>query len=546
MQTEIKELGEFRDTMRRFVGSYRELPVSTRATCPKCHRVVPAEFRRHKSQVVLAFNCPHCGEQPPIVHDDAIWTNRASDLPGSATETFSGCRIRPVSRRLPRTVETLCPECGAIIPGRYFVQDSAVWIEKTCPDHGYFRDRINSDVKLFAKASWWSFEEHAGLEFPHVTDGKNCPSDCGLCNQHLSGPCLAQIDLTNRCNMKCPICFANANAQGYIWEPDYNEIVRELKVLRAMKPHPTTAIQFTGGEPTIHPDFLKIISAARDMGFSYIQIATNGITLSDENFARQCRDAGLHTLYLQFDGVGDEAYKETRNYPGIWSKKLAAIENARKVGMKVCLVPTIVKNINDEQVPKILDFAFRNVDVISGISWQPVSFTGRMSVEELQTHRYTLGDLAHDMAKCSNVVPMRDIMPLSIVVPLSNMLEAITDNPKVRPSCHPDCAMGTYFIVSPSGQAWPFPAVLDVEGLFAGMNVLANKIKAAGRTANFFDKLRIVWLFMKNWRWKTAPKDIKISLLMRSIMGMVDKRIGRGKGSEKNYRTLLSAGMHFQ
>lgn len=546
MQTEIKELNEFRSSMRRFAEMYRELPVSTRATCPKCRNVVPAEFRRHKSQVVLAFDCPACGPQPPIVHDDSIWTHRVSDISGSANETFSGSRIRPVSRRLPRTVETLCPECSAIIPGRYFVQDSAVWIEKTCPEHGYFRDKINADVQLFAKASWWSFEEHAGLEFPQVTGGESCPGDCGLCNQHLSGPCLAQIDLTNRCNMKCPICFANANAQGFTWEPDYDEIVRELKVLRAMKPHPTTAIQFTGGEPTIHPDFLKIVSTARELGFSYIQIATNGITMADEDFARKAHEAGLHTLYLQFDGVGDEAYKETRNYPGIWAKKLLAVENARKVGMKVCLVPTIVKNINDNQVPKILDFAFKNIDVISGISWQPVSFTGRMSVEELEKHRYTLGDLAHDMSKCANVVPMRDIMPLSLVVPISNLLEAVTGNTKVRPSCHPDCAMGTYFIVSPSGQAWPFPAVLDVEGLFAGMNKLANRIKAAGRTANFFDRLQIMHLFMKNWRWKTAPKDIKIPLLMRSIMGMVDKRLGRGKGGEKNYRTLLSAGMHFQ
>jgi uncharacterized radical SAM superfamily Fe-S cluster-containing enzyme len=185
------------------------------------------------------------------------------------------------------------------------------------------RDRISPSATLFTKAAWWNFEEHPGQKYPQVKGAKHCPSDCGLCNQHLSAPILAQIDLTNRCNMRCPICFANANASGYVYEPDYDEIVREMQVLRDMRPTVTTAIQFTGGEPTIHPDFLKIIAKTKEMGFSHIQIATNGIRMADPEFARQAAEAGLHTLYLQFDGVGEEAYRETRNFPGIWEKKLA-------------------------------------------------------------------------------------------------------------------------------------------------------------------------------------------------------------------------------
>jgi len=535
-----------REHMRRFSELFRDPPVETNATCPRCNEVVPAKFERNGKQIVLRFDCttPRCAPDP-IVHHDVIWTEIDSEWADSKTHTYLGSRIRPVLRGLPRTVETLCPECSATIVGRYFVRDGAVFIEKTCPDHGYFRDKINSDVLLYSKAAWWSFAEHGGCKHPQVTGAKNCPTDCGLCNQHLSSPVLAQIDVTNRCNMNCPICFANANAAGYTFEPDFAEISRQLQVLRDMKPTPTTAIQFTGGEPTTHPDFLKIVSCARDMGFSYIQIATNGIKLADEEFARQAHAAGLHTLYLQFDGVGEEAYRETRNYPGIWAKKLAAVENARKVGLKICLVPTIVKNVNDNQVLDILQFAVDNIDVVSGISWQPVSFTGRMSVEDLETHRYTLGDLANDLGKREGIEPLRDFFTIGITVPLSNLLEAITGNPKIRASAHPDCAFGGYFLVSPDKKVYPFPAVIDVQGMFCEMDEHARRIKRKGKFT-WCDKIRLYFMFRRHWKKDGAPPDLTIGKFVRTLMGMVDKKVGRGAGEKLNYRSLLCAGMHFQ
>ncbi len=538
------QLSQYRESMRRFSAQYASLPVKFQATCPTCRKVVPAVFDREGEQVVLTYACPQCGPRKEV-HHDAIWTNLASDFPGSAAETFCGSRVHPVIRRLPKTVETLCPQCSAIILGRYFVQDGAVWIEKSCPQHGYFRDKINSDVLLYSKAAWWTYEEHAGQQHPQVKGGKDCPSDCGLCNQHLSSPCLAQIDLTNRCNMRCPICFANAGVAGYVYQPPFEEIIRQLQVLRDLRPIPCTAIQFTGGEPTIHPDFLRIVSAARDMGFSHIQIATNGIRMADYDFAKQAHDAGLHTLYLQFDGVGDQPHRETRNYPGIWQKKLDTIANCRKLGLKVCLVPTILKGINDDQVGEIFKFAVENIDAVSAISYQPVSFTGRMSVEEVARHRYTVGDLAHDIAKASGAVPLRDMFPLSVVTPLSQILEALTGKPKIRPTSHPDCAMGTYFLVSPDGQAYPFPKVIDIEGMFSEMNRIAADIRRRGR-ANFLDKWRTYRMFKRHFRLENAPPGLTVKRFIRSLHGLVDKHVGRGKGEKATYKTLLCAGMHFQ
>ena len=535
---------EHRQAMARFADSFASLPVSTQATCPTCQEVVSAVFEKLGRQVVLTFKCDRCGPGREV-HHDAIWTDLGSDVPGSAAKTFSGVRIRPNQRRLPRTVETLCPECSAVVVGRYFVDDDKVWIEKSCPDHGHVRDCISSDALLYSKTAWWSYEEHPGLERPHVTDGQRCPSDCGLCNQHQSTTCLAQIDLTNRCNMQCPICFANAGVTGTVSELTYDEAVDMLRTLRGLDPTPATAIQFTGGEPTVHPDFLRIVSAARDMGFSHIQIATNGIRMADMAFAQQAAQAGLHTLYLQFDGVGEEAHRQTRAFPGIWEKKLAAIENCRQLDLKVCLVPTVLKGVNDDQVGPILHFAAEHIDVVSGISYQPVSFTGRIDESQRRAQRYTLGDLAHDIADASGAVVMRDMYPLSIVVPLSQMLEALTGKTKVRSSSHTDCAWGTYFLVSPSGQLVPIPQVVNVEGMFTDMNRLAAKIRRRGRPI-WLDKWRAFRIFKRHWNDQAAPEDLTVKRFARSLTGMIDKGVGRGESEKLNYKTLLCAGMHFQ
>lgn len=555
------DLDAFRGGIRRFAGDLASLPVDTEATCPSCRKIVPATFERAQGAggapgeaaaeaagpVTLRFDCPACGTRRQV-HHDAIWTQAASDFPGSAEKTFSGARVHPALRGLPRTVETLCPECAAAIVGRYFVEDGAVFIEKSCPEHGYSRDMVNSDALLYSKASWWTFEEPRGHQKPQRHSQGTCPADCGLCGQHLSGSVLAQIDVTNRCNMRCPVCFANAGASGVVVEPPFEQLVRQMQVLRDFRPLPCTSIQLTGGEPTIHPQFLRIVKQARDMGFSHIQMATNGIRMADAGFAAAAAEAGLHTLYLQFDGVGEEAHRATRAYPGIWEKKLACLENCRKLDLKVCLVPTIVRGINSDQVGNIFRFALENIDTVSAISYQPVAFTGRIDHEQRAAQRYTLGHLAHDIAAASGASALRDMYPLSIVAPLSQMLAAVTGKPKITPSCHPDCAFGTYFLVSPDKKAYPFPRVIDVEGTFCEMNGIAADIRRRGVEGRigWLDRLRILRMFRRHFRPDAAPPGLTVKRFMQSLQGLVDKSVGRGEGEKHTYKTLLCAGMHFQ
>ena len=539
-----RQLNELRQAMPRFCAGGHTLPVSTKSLCLSCDEIVEARFELVEGQVVLTKDCPNCGPYSEA-HYDTIFTEARSDRPASVQKTFSGTPIRPILRGLPRTVETLCPQCCAILIGRYFAADGKVFSEKTCPEHGYFRDCISSDVRLYLKASHWSFEEGPGQQFPRVRDAHHCPSNCGYCNQHVSSGVLSQIDLTNRCNLSCPICFANASSTGRVCEPSYEQVVELLQQLRELRPVPATAIQFTGGEPTLHPDFLRILSQARAMGFSHVQAATNGLTLADPEFARQCAEAGLHTIYLQFDGVGEKAYQAVRGR-SLWDQKLACIANCGQFEIKVCLVPTIIKGTNDDQVEKILKFAIENVDAVSGISYQPICFTGRIDQQQREQQRYTLGDLAHDISKAlENCKVYRDLYPLSIVKPLSSLLQAVQQAPKITCNCHPDCSLGTYLLVNSDGKAYPFPLVFDIEGLFTQMNSLAKRLAAKGKI-NWLDRLAIYRLFRRHLRKEGCPSDLSVRKFIRALMGMVDKSKGRGSEGKKTYRTLMAAGMHFQ
>jgi len=544
------QIDRFRVRMRKIEQSRFVLPCDTQSECLRCGQIVSARFLRDDGRVFLEHNCPRCGAHREA-HYDSIFVKVMPDRPTSPAETLTGAPIRPVVRGLPRTVRTLCPECCTILLGRYYAKAGEVFIEKTCPEHGYFRDKINSNAELFLKCAQWSFDEGMGVLNPQVLGGANCPSDCGLCNQHQSVAVLANIDLTNRCNLTCPICFANANVSGYVYEPTCEQVMAMLQQLLDSRPTPCTSVQFSGGEPTVHPQFLDILAAARAMGFTNIQVATNGIKFQDLEFAEKARQAGLHTLYLQFDGLDDALYRKIRGQSLLEIKK-QVVANCRRAGLKICLVPTIVKGQNDHQVGPIIEFAVQNIDTISGISFQPVCFTGRISRKDLEEKRYTLGDLAKDIADSTGADLRRDFWPLSVISPLCDLMGALERKPKIKPSCHPDCAEGTYFFVAPEqypGQPakerlTPIPRVLDIAGLFTDMKVLADKLSRKKRIT-LFDKLRVVWLFARNFNRRSAPPGLTLIKWMRSLQGMLDKTKSRGPEQARHYKTLMCAGMHF-
>jgi uncharacterized radical SAM superfamily Fe-S cluster-containing enzyme len=461
--------------------------------------------------------------------------------------THAGAAITPVRKTLPKSTQSICPECTKLIDARLFEENGKVYMEKSCAEHGYFRDLYYSDVNLYLKMEKWHFGDERGLSNSAITGAKKCPEQCGLCSMHQSHTALANVDLTNRCNLTCPVCFANANAAGTLYEPDFDTIRRMLQALRNERPVSTKVVQFSGGEPTIYPRFLDVLRLAKEMGFTHVQAATNGILLADLEFAQQCAEAGLQTLYLQLDGVCDDIYRRTRG-ESLWEKKLACIENCKKTGMKIVFVPTIVRGINDHQVGDIVRLALENVECMSGISFQPVAFTGRISRHELEAKRFTQADLAHAVADQTGLTDKyHDWFPLSCVTPFSKLHGAIRGEEVTTISCHPHCSLGTYlFVDKASHRAVSITRFFDVGNALQDMYTNATKADGGGLFAKSWAGIKAWNTLRRHFHPEYAPPGLTFERFLDTLRGFTDKKIGRnGNDGIITYRTLLVAGMHF-
>ncbi len=458
--------------------------------------------------------------------------------------TYAGARIDPIQRQLPKFTKSLCPECQVLLDARVFEEGGKVYMDKTCPEHGYCRDIVYSDAKLYLKIQSWSFGDNKGVANPAIPNATRCPDQCGLCGMHTSHTGLANVDLTNRCNLTCPVCFANANAAGYLYEPNMDQIRKMLGALRAVQPVAGRVVQFSGGEPTIHPQFFEALKLAKELGFTHIQAATNGLAFCDIEFAAKAKEAGLHTLYLQMDGTFDSVYKSTRG-ESLWANKLKCIENVKAVGLKIVFVPTIVKGVNDHQVGDIVRLALEHIECISGISFQPVTFTGRISTHEREAKRFTLADLAHSVSEQTGLTDAyNDWFPLACVTPFSRMLSAMRGDEVTTLSCHPTCSLGTYLFVDQDRKAVPVTRFMDVPGMLRDMDVLARNTKST--TFKLWSQIKTWNMLRKHFKSSEAPKGLTFNRFLATLQGMTDKRYGRGKGDGTyTYKTLMVAGMHF-
>jgi uncharacterized radical SAM superfamily Fe-S cluster-containing enzyme len=365
---------------------------------------------------------------------------------------------------------------------------------------------------------------------------------------------MLNIDLTNRCNLNCPICFANSDASGHVVEPSIDQVRRMLDAacdVDAVKP---VCFQYTGGEPTVHPDFFQALQEVKKRDFAQIQVATNGLKFSqDPEFAIAASEAGLNIAYLQFDGMSDHIYKKTRGRP-LLEIKLKAIENLACADIRTVLVPTLAKGVNEHQIGPIVEFAIHNTDKISGISWQPVAFTGRIDYRQCLDQRFTVADLALEIERQTGLVEKyRDWYPFSFVDPFARLLEAIAGEPQSRLSCHPLCGIGTYLIVDSGGhEVVPLPAFLDVEPLMDEISRVAEDLEK--RRA--FRKLtvgRALRGMEKFFHPEQAPTGWTFETCVDFMMGFADfrKRFADNKARQMkvagtSHRPFLMASMHFQ
>ncbi|MGZ4914272.1 MAG: tetraether lipid synthase Tes [Halobacteriota archaeon] len=441
----------------------------------------------------------------------------------------------PIS--LPKQTSSLCPECFIPIPATIYERDKQVWMRKVCPQHGPFDELYWSDAEMYYRAARFSYTG-SGVENPQLELHKECPLECGLCDVHQTSTCLANVDVTNRCNLRCEWCFANAHARGYVYEPSIEQITEMLRTLRQERPVPTLAVQFSGGEPTLRDDLPEIIRAAVDLGFAQTQIATNGIKLGrDETLAARLRGVGLSTVYLQFNGV-------SKATDGFIELKKKAIEHCRQAGQGIVLVPTIGRGLNDHEIGEIIRFAARNVDVIRGVNFQPMAFTGaanELGPTARNAQRFTLPDLAQNAQdQTDGQIRADDFYAVPCVISISKLIEAYTGHPQIEFSTHPHCGIATYLFVE-DGKLVPINRFVDVDRFFELTQKLADRLNRRSILRKPTALMQGLLALNSLIREEEQPKSVHFKEMIKRVLVTHDyKALG-----DFHKTALFIGGMHF-
>lgn len=323
---------------------------------------------------------------------------------------------------------TLCPVCMKTIKAEKIAEDDVVYIVKTCPEHGSWKVKIWNGVEQYK----YLYEFAAVPKTPEkfaVPQIKDCPHDCGLCNQHMQHSCLNVVEVTNHCNLNCPICFATANGCGYDYHPDMETIRGMFKTVVDYVKSPR-CIQLSGGEPTVRDDLPEIVRMAKEMGIEHVEVNTNAVRIAkDIEYLRALKEAGVDDFYMQFDGTKDDIYLQTRG-KSLFELKEQAIANCAEVGIGITLVVTVSPNINLDHVGEIIKYAATKVPTVKGVHFQPISYFGRYPVDPENNDRVTIPELAQaiekqtkGMLKADNFIPTScsnvhcDMKSLSVVLP---------------------------------------------------------------------------------------------------------------------------------
>lgn len=285
--------------------------------------------------------------------------------------------------------ESLCPVCLARIPARRQREGNDLFLVKQCPEHGGFRTPIwrgSPDPTTWARP-----KEVVRAASPHDGGGHGCPFDCGICPEHRQQSCTVLIEITSRCNLACPFCFADSGTTAAP-DPSLEELAGRFRnALKKSGPH--NIVQLSGGEPTVRHDLAEIIALGREIGFPHIQLNTNGVRLAQEpELAFSLKRAGLFSVFLQFDGTHDRIHRAIRGRD-LLAEKLSAMDNCAAAGLGIVLVPTIVSGVNTDDIGAIIRLALERAPAVRGVHFQPAAYFGRHPDPPAAEERLTLPDL---------------------------------------------------------------------------------------------------------------------------------------------------------
>lgn len=288
----------------------------------------------------------------------------------------------------PTTTESLCPVCLKRLPAERIARGDRVQLVKSCPEHGEFRAVIWKGRPSMQQ--WQRPKMPLLLQAAFQKRQRGCPFDCGLCPEHRQRSCTVLLEVTGRCNLHCPVCFA-ASERAASQDPSLEQIRQWYRSVQRLAAG--SNIQLSGGEPTLRDDLPDIVAAGRAAGFGFIQLNTNGIRLGrDPGYLKALRVAGLASVFLQFDGTDDAVHRELRG-ASLLAVKHRVIEACGQLGIGVVLVPTLVPGVNTHQIGSLLQFAVAMSPTVRGIHFQPISYFGRYPQPVMDTARITLPEI---------------------------------------------------------------------------------------------------------------------------------------------------------
>ena len=282
---------------------------------------------------------------------------------------------------LSRT-ESICPVCLRKLEAEIAVGDDGnVHMIKTCGAHGTFDVLLwEGDAVSFLL---WAREDSGGGKAPKtaVPKEKECPYDCGLCTDHQSEGCCVLLEVTSRCSLRCPVCFA-ASGQTEGKDLPLEEIEQQYDWL--MEHGGPYNIQLSGGEPTMRDDLDCIVRLGQEKGFSFFQLNTNGLRIAmEDGYAAKLKEMGISCVFLQFDGCRDEVYRKLRGRE-LYDLKSRAVDRCERAGLPVVLVPVIAPDVNEDEIGEILRFALEKHPAVRGVHFQPLSYFGRCEIPPVE------------------------------------------------------------------------------------------------------------------------------------------------------------------
>ena len=277
---------------------------------------------------------------------------------------------------MKQETKALCPICLKTIPAIKVQRGSEVWLEKTCPEHGSFLVQIAKDAERFFDKTY----DVEGKPFQAITPfNGNCGPDCGWCDAHKQHICTGLIEITEACNLACPICYFGKKSTQHITVEEFK--VRLQTLLTAEQGH-LDVLQISGGECLIHPQFKEILQESLHADIGRILVNTNGLRLLTDtdtfDLIKQHKDRV--EIYLQFDGFDDEVYKTLRG-KSLLTQKQEILKQLNVAEIKTCLAVTVYQE-NLKEIPAILKLAVE-LKHISGITFQRLTKVGSAAGTEI-------------------------------------------------------------------------------------------------------------------------------------------------------------------